>query len=213
MKLALLLLVVTVAIAHADAKDDARAHVATADTAFKLGHFDDALAEYEKAYELFPAPALLFNLGQCHRNLRHWERAVFFFEGYLRERPDAPNRAVTEDLIREAQAELDKQNASDAEQKARDAEAARKRADAEAEQRRLDAEAERHRLDLQAQAAITRRIEPPPPAPDETPLVRKWWFWSAVGVAAIAVGGTAYYFSGGTTIVEPSGSLGGLDRR
>ena len=104
------IVVASVATSRADdAKDQAREHVATADTDFKLGRFDEALAEYTKAYELYPAPALLFNLGQCHRNLKNWERAIFFFEGYLRESADATNRDVIEDLIREAREQLAKE--------------------------------------------------------------------------------------------------------
>jgi tetratricopeptide (TPR) repeat protein len=206
---------------RADNKEDARAHVAAADTHFKLGEFAAALDEYSKAYELFPAPPLLFNLGQCHRQLKHWDRAIFFFEGYLRERPDAPNRGVVEDLLREAHQELDAQLTAEAAQKARDDEAARTRAAEEVEQRRLDAEAERRRADADAErrardAEELRRVEAARVERErqhEDKLVRKWWFWSAVGGAALAIGGTAYYFSGATTIVEPSGSLGGLDRR
>ena len=72
---------------------------------YKLARFEDALQDYSRAYELYPAPALLFNLGQCHRNLKNYERAIFFFEGYLREQPkiDPDQRALTEDLIAESQ--------------------------------------------------------------------------------------------------------------
>jgi len=205
-----------VAPASADKKDDARALVASADTHFKLGEFQAALDEYSKAYELYPAPPLLFNLGQCQRNLKNWDRAIFFFEGYLRKRPDAPNRAVVEDLLKEAHGELDKQDAANADA----AIAAQKRAAEEAEQHRLDAEAERHRLDALAEqqrieaaarAAEDRRLAAAR-APDDH-IYQKWWFWTAVGSAALVLGGTAYYFSGSTTFVEPTGSLGGLDRR
>ena len=81
-------------------KNAAKPHVVAGDTAFKLGKFDDALASYAKAYELYPAPALLFNLGQCHRYLKNFERAVFFYEGFLRESPpNAPNRKLVEDVL------------------------------------------------------------------------------------------------------------------
>src|SRR5687767_11122360 len=78
------------------AKADAKARAEKGNTHYKLGRFDDALAEYSAAYEIYPAPGLLFNIGQCHKNLKHYERAVFFFEGYLREKPNAPNRALVE---------------------------------------------------------------------------------------------------------------------
>lgn len=207
-------------------KAQVRALVAAGDTDYKLGKFTEALDEYARAYALYPAPALLFNLGQCHRNLKNWERAVFFYEGYLRESPaDAPNRAVVEDLLTEARGELAKQQAAATATAQHDAEAA-ERARAEAERVRL--EAEKHRLDEDTrlhveaerrrladeerarQAEEARRREQ---AREADRFYRKWWFWGAVGGAALAIGGTAYYFSGSTTVVEPTGSLGGLDRR
>lgn len=197
----LLVFLALTAVAYADPKADARARVTAADLAFKLGRFDDALADYAKAYELFPAPPLLFNLAQCHKNLKHWERAVFFFEGYLRERPDAPNRSLVEELIREARAEL----AAEREQERLRIEAEERRRDDEARQRALEA----RRVELEQQRLDEQRRQ----RAEHDKIYRKWWFWSAVGAVALTAGGTAYYFSGDTTTVLPSGSLGGLDRR
>jgi len=102
-------IVLSVTVARADPRlDRAKQQVAVADIDYRLARFGDALAGYTRAYELYPVPALLFNIGQCHRNLKDYAKAVFFFEGYLRDLPAATNRALVEDLIREAQAELDK---------------------------------------------------------------------------------------------------------
>ncbi|MHB8417628.1 MAG: tetratricopeptide repeat protein [Myxococcales bacterium] len=70
---------------------------------YNLGNFTAALDEAERAYRLEQKPALLYNLAQCHRALGHWSKAAFFFRGYLRSRPDAPNRAAVEALIAEMQ--------------------------------------------------------------------------------------------------------------
>ncbi len=72
---------------RAEARAQAKAQVKKGQLDYKLARFEQALEDYSKAYELYPAPALLFNLGQCHRNLKNYERAIFFFEGYLREQP------------------------------------------------------------------------------------------------------------------------------
>lgn len=181
-----------------DAKDLARPLVQHADIEYKLGRFTEALAGYTQAYEVYPAPPLLFNIAQCHRNLKNYERAKFFFEGYLRDSRGAENRELVEDLIREATAELDKQ-------------AAARREAAEAQQR-ADEDAARRRAEQDRRVAEARRGRPTPAASNK-PIYKKWWFWSAVGGAAIVTGGTLYYVSGDTTVVEPSGSLGGLDRR
>src|SRR5262245_45682748 len=58
-------------------KEQAKKLATEADQSYKLGRFEVALAGFEKAYEIFPAPGLLFNIAQCHRALRHWERALF----------------------------------------------------------------------------------------------------------------------------------------
>ncbi len=72
---------------------------------YDAGDFDKALADAQKAYELDPVPALLYNLGQVHRALHHWERAEFFYRGYLRRKPTAPNRSSVRALIAEMEAQ------------------------------------------------------------------------------------------------------------
>lgn len=230
-----LALCIAVVIAHAapasaDNKAEAKPHVAIADREFKLGHFKEALAEYGKAYELFPAPALLFNIGQCERYLKDYERAIFSFQSYLREKPDAANRATVEDLIHESQAALDAERA-DAARKAAEAEA-RAKADeelrletarrAEAEAREKAAAQAHEAEEARARAAVEERkraeLEAKRRDDDDRRrrddhVYKKWWFWSIVGGAAVAAGGTAYYFSGSTTFVSPSGSLGRIDGR
>ena len=57
---------------------------------YNVGHFEQALDLYSRAYQALPTPALLFDIGQCHRMLGNGERAIFFFQGYLRDKPDAP---------------------------------------------------------------------------------------------------------------------------
>lgn len=79
----------------------ARSQFDRAEKAFNLGHFDEALGSYQAAYEALPLPAFLFNIAQCHRNLRNREQAVFFYQRYLSLAPDAPNRPVVEELIAE----------------------------------------------------------------------------------------------------------------
>jgi hypothetical protein len=47
-----------------------------------------------------------------------------------------------------------------------------------------------------------------------TPLTHRWWFWTALGVGAIAIaGGALAYLGSGQTSALPTGTLGTLDRR
>ncbi len=191
-----------------DPTAEARRHVATADTEYKLGQFEQALAEYSAAYQLFASPALLFNIGQCHRNLKHYEQALFFYRGFLRDAPaDAPNRATVEGLVRDTQADLDRQHADEA--KAKQELEAREHEQDELKRSELDA---RQRAEQDRQVAEARRQAVAQPHQPAEPIYDKWWFWAACGGAAVAAGATVYYFAGGST-VEPSGSLGNLDRR
>jgi tetratricopeptide (TPR) repeat protein len=107
--IAILSAVISAGSARADdRKAQARHQVEAADIDYKLGRFTAARDEYTRAYELYPVPPLLFNIGQCHKNLEDYAKAIFFFEGYLRDAPAASNRALVEDLIRESRAALDR---------------------------------------------------------------------------------------------------------
>jgi tetratricopeptide (TPR) repeat protein len=73
---------------------------------FDLGDYPRALEEAEQAYRLDPLPQILFNIGQCHRALKHWERASYFYRRYLAKVPDAPNRRAVEDRLVEVEYRL-----------------------------------------------------------------------------------------------------------
>jgi tetratricopeptide (TPR) repeat protein len=102
------------AAAAATPLETAKDLAAHAGVEYKVGHFDQALALYGRAYESYPTPALLFDIGQCHKMLKNYERAIYFFHGYLRDAPDAPNRAFVAKLMAESQTELDAQHAAEA---------------------------------------------------------------------------------------------------
>jgi tetratricopeptide (TPR) repeat protein len=83
----------------------AQVHFRKGEKLFALGRFEDALAEYQQAFEEYPLPEFLFNIGQCDRNLGDYDEAIFSFRKYLRLKPDAENRDATEELIAELEAE------------------------------------------------------------------------------------------------------------
>ncbi len=68
---------------------------------FQLGHYQDALAEYEAGYMMVPDPAFLYNIAQCHRKMGHDKEAIGFYKSYLRAAPNSPNRADVQKRIRE----------------------------------------------------------------------------------------------------------------
>jgi tetratricopeptide (TPR) repeat protein len=92
-----------------------RKYFKKADKLFNLSRFDEALEEYQRAYQEFPAPEILFNIGQCHRNLGNYDEAIFSFRKYLKLKPDADNREATESYISELEAERARQKDDDVE--------------------------------------------------------------------------------------------------
>jgi len=80
-------------------------------TEYNLGHFAEAIANFEKAYELDPAPILLFNIAQSHRQSGNNERALFFYRRYLEQAaPDASNRPDVEKRAKELEEVLAQQS-------------------------------------------------------------------------------------------------------
>ena len=171
---------------------------------YNLGWFQAALEAYSRAYEIYEAPGLLFNIGQCFRHLGDHRRAVFSYERYLRDAPDATNRALVEELIAESREALENGNAStdEVEQVAGVAPA--------------DDAADRVAADTQANVEVGQTEEEgSEEARGRARLHRRWWFWTVVGALVIGAGVGTYFLvrPGEATIVPPSGSLGTIDRR
>jgi tetratricopeptide (TPR) repeat protein len=166
----------------------ARAHFEKAEKAFNLGHFDAALTSYQAAYEALPLPAFLFNIAQCHRNLRNREQAVFFYQRYLSLAPAAPNRPVVEELIAEQKRLLEYEQP------------------AEPEDRRVDLAA---RPDPTETSAAHLTDQPPEEPPGKWKKAR-WYLLGALGAALI--GGVAL-LSVRRNPSLPGGALGTIDTR
>jgi len=171
---------------------------------YRLGRFVRARALYEKAYDVLPLAGFLYNIAQCFRMEKNYDRAVYFYKSYLSEKPNARHRSMVERLIKKCAKAAARQQA----RKRKDAEAKRKAAE---EQRRAD-------LAAKLRAAQLARPRPKPfmpPKGSKKPLTKKWWFWTSIagGVVAIVAVGLGIGLSSQTTTVPPSGSLGYLDRR
>ena len=105
--------VASVRVAHADdpGMRAAKRHYERGQKLFALQKFEEALDQFQKAFDANPIPDFLFNIGQCHRNLGDYEAAIFSFKRYLKLDPETANREKVEELI--AQLE-EKQAAKDA---------------------------------------------------------------------------------------------------
>ncbi|MBK7075133.1 MAG: tetratricopeptide repeat protein [Myxococcales bacterium] len=159
---ALIALVLGVGGARAEdtATRDAKKHYAKGDKLFALGKFDQALVEFEAAYEAKPLPKLLFNIGQAHRNLDHYDQAIFAFRKYLREVPDADNREAVEKLIDDLEG---------------------RQAEAEERERQRQADLDRERERELARQRAARG--------GDKPIYTRWWFWGGIAAVAGAGAG------------------------
>jgi tetratricopeptide (TPR) repeat protein len=159
-------------MAHAEDREKARAAFAEGRQHFDLGEYKDALESFKLAYRNFEDPKILFNIAQCHRQLGNKQEAVDFYRKYLNKVPDAPNRE-------EVQATIEKLNAALA---------------AERASKSTPPQGTLGEPPTGGAAQAENRAAPTPPttatasATEKTPAAKKWWVWTVVGGAVVAVG-------------------------
>jgi hypothetical protein len=107
---ALLVVALASTAARADPAADAKDHFNRGVKLYNLGHFQEAIPEFEKAYDADPAPILLFNIAQSHRQNGNKERALFFYRRYLEQEPNAAKRADVEQRMKELAQSLEQEN-------------------------------------------------------------------------------------------------------
>jgi tetratricopeptide (TPR) repeat protein len=71
----------------------------TAKSNYKVQEYDSALESYKEAYVLYPEPALLFNIGQCYRQMGQLDEAEKSFQRYLTDDPTGGLREQAEALL------------------------------------------------------------------------------------------------------------------
>jgi hypothetical protein len=102
--LSLVILCTLTTTAWADNKQVAKQAYVDGKRHYDVGEFSEALADFKKAYLNYAEPVFLFNIAQCHRQLGDKPAAVRSYRTFLREFPEAPNRATVERIIAELEA-------------------------------------------------------------------------------------------------------------
>ncbi len=99
-------------------RENAKAMFQDGERNFQLGKFEAAIEAYERAFNLDPQPAFIFNIALAHRRqyeidgkLEHLLRARELYRNYLKLDPDSPNRPGVEKLITELGARIDQARA------------------------------------------------------------------------------------------------------
>ena len=158
--------------AAAAGKADAKEAYGRATRYFRLNDFQHALDAFKEAYLDYPDASLLYNMGQCQRQLGQEREAIGSYRSYLHERPDATNRAEVEAQIDNLQHHVDDEDA-------------RKKAEAQhAEREPTTAQVAPASVPVTAALGSVEATH----APERMPLYKKWWLWTAVGAAAVAIG-------------------------
>lgn len=86
---------------------DAKSLFAAADAKYKAREYAAALEAYGKSFELSKEPLLLYNLGQCHRNLGNVHDAVRCYKEFLALAGENPFRAKAEKWLAELLPKID----------------------------------------------------------------------------------------------------------
>jgi tetratricopeptide (TPR) repeat protein len=215
-------LLVAAAPATADKLADARALYEQGNGAFALGKFGEAAELYERAFEAKPDSALLYNAAQAHRRAGNRSRALFLFKNYL---TVYGSRVSNVDEVKAYIARLEREIADE---KSAAATAPPTKAPASATKAPESAttatpapapaatatpatvatapatSASRDAAAASLTAQETAR------APSRTPLYKRWWLWTAVGVVvaggAIGLGvGLSHHAQG---FSAPLGTVG-----
>lgn len=166
---------------------------------YDLREWAPALDAFKRAYLAFPSPAFLFNIAQCHRALGHDREALEFYRSYLRLSPDASDREETQRTIAELERRVaDEEAHPRGDDTKRPAPSASPSAGAAAGP--PPAAAAGATVLSPTPAAVAAGPSPAPspvatptspaaPAPAASiPVYRRWWLWTAVGGALVAIG-------------------------
>jgi hypothetical protein len=187
-----------------DDEKESRRLFQKAELGFNLGKFEEALADYQAAYQAKPLPGFLFNIAQCYRNLTDYEHARFFYRRYLALDPRTSNRRLVEELIAEMSGRLDRQAAQSA------------RAAAETPAPTpLPVNQESAAVSGPRAAALGPSpvlvVPAVPSASPRPPVWKRWWFWGGVGT--LVAGGAVAAFLLTRDRAGAAGTLPPIDGR
>jgi tetratricopeptide (TPR) repeat protein len=89
-----------------EAKARARVHFERGIAAYKAGKYKDAIDAFLDGHREFPSPVLSFNAARAYEKMGDSSGALRFYREYLRQSPDAADRAQVEPKVSELEAKL-----------------------------------------------------------------------------------------------------------
>jgi hypothetical protein len=193
-------------------KQDARKHYEQATAAFGLGRYADAAVEYEAAFRLRPDPALLYNCAQSYRLAGNKPRALELYRNYVRLYGESSNaddaRRHLNDLELELAAERTVPPPAPVAPKGEAATAPPPpspgaMADAPPP---APPPVDAAMITTPATSTSSVTLTAAPPAEERPPLIRRPWFWVAVG--AVVVAGTVAILLATKSDKDPTATWG-----
>jgi len=181
--------------------EDAKAIYDHALSLYALGRYAEAAPLFERAFELKPVPALLYNAAQSHRLAGHPERAVTLYESYLRLYGDPARKAEIEAHIAELKTAIAAQQHA--------ATSPPTSADTAGASNATATPSPPSTTPSVAPSTETLTAAAPAKKP---PLIKRPWFWAAVGGGALVVAGVIIGVTVGTRgHTSPPASFGTID--
>lgn len=90
----------------AKAREKAKEIFLEAEAEYKGGRFGNALEGYYESFMLSNEPLLLYNMGQCYRNLGRYQEAVDTYKQFVERAPETPFTPKAQKWINELSAKL-----------------------------------------------------------------------------------------------------------
>jgi tetratricopeptide (TPR) repeat protein len=83
----------------ANDQEAAKAHFMAGSAYYEQANYSDAVKEFTEAYRLSQRPDLLYNIALAYERLEKWDDAIDALQKYLRDKPDAQDRAIIQTRI------------------------------------------------------------------------------------------------------------------
>ena len=173
---------------------------------YNVGEFAEAAAKFIEAYKAAPDPTFLYNAAQAYRLGGEHQKALFFYKSYLRDAPEAGNRAEVEKRIEQ----LKQIQEPPGDAKTPDPKVVPDPKDPKDPKLTTDPK------DPKLNKTVPDHVvdETPPGSQTGTgggggrPIYKKWWFWAGIGAVAAGTVAIVVVMSGDEGVSTELGDIG-----